>query len=471
MEGFFMENIQEEINLLEDQITELSKSLNRLKNCVTEKKEEIDVASLEREAQNNKLVNHPMAGCDLELIYRYCVALAAIAELNEDVNTKIKQYYYVLRIYHTLDKTQIVTKLMRDARIASIKDIGFIKENMFSKQLEAFLVDVLLMISGETINEKQLSYFCELVAFCGISKNELTIICSIVKAILEMKMDDLLKLSSKCDINQYISYWGENFEYTVVPKLADVKKTSSDSVMIYGAQILDQNEPIKFDEYGKKKLLFLNCHFDNVLSFESSNTMVSFKNCKIENCKQERKSNSSWRRYENTNETTYFFNCNKVNLFNTTFKNCDLLGFGQNSSLFLFEDAIVEYCSFINCNLGVSIRGGDVSGAVIQSINSAINHCIMINCNAYGEGDYGRFSYAYMRLVQMQGGRITNCKFEKCLVESKRESDETVYNYILLFDERCKESNNEFNECTTRQVWNYGSGKSNEMKVMQNGSK
>ena len=440
-----MGNIQEEINLLEDQITEVSRSLNRLKNVVTEKKEEIDVELLEREAQNNKLINHPIAGCDQEVIYRYCVALAAIAELNEDVNTKIKQYHYVLRIYHTSDKTQIVTKLMRDAKIESIKDIGFIKENMSSKQLEAFLVDVLLMISGETIDEKQLSYFCELLAFCGIPKNELTIICSIVKAILEMKMDELLKLSSKCDINQYISYWGGDFEYTVVSKLVDVKKTSSDSVMIYGAQILDQNEPIKFDEYGKKKLLFLNCHFDNVLSFESSNTMVTFKNCKIENCKQERKSNSSWRRYENTNETTYFFNCNKVNLFNTTFENCDLLGFGQNSSLFLLRDAIVEDCSFMNCNLGVGINTLDSSeGAVINCINTTMQRCKIILCSAYGEHE--RCWGSQMKIAQVKGGRIINCEFVNCQVDS---IDDGVRkdNCILLGDDRCREKNNKFRDC------------------------
>ncbi len=72
-----------------------------------------------------------------------------------------------------------------------------------------------------------------------------------------------------------------------------------------------------------------------------------------------------------------------------------------------------------------------------------------------------------MRIVSSMGGHICNCSFESCTSDSQRASNGDQHNFILFYDDRCKESENVFAECNASQTYNRGSVRKYELKASQ----
>ena len=467
-----MAKIKDEIIKLENQILELQNTVERLKveEVVDTNDVKMDFFKLEKAATNNKLLAHPITECDAEVMYKYCVLLAMIVEQSEDVSVRIKQYYHVLRIYHVKEDNMIIDSLIRDARISSVSELIFIKENLSDELLIHFLVDVFILISIDERQDKQIDFMIEIFGFYGIKKKEIKIINMIVKAVLEMSEEQLLQISSMIDINSYFSYIGKCPEYIVVPRINDIKNCNAKTVLIYGDKICDKNDIFNIDGLKKDKVIFKKCTFDNVIGFVSSSTEVVFDECKITNCVQNNEKSSWGLRYANDKNTTYFMNCKKITIINSLFEKCHLLGVGQNSRVFMLENASLKDTSFIDCRLAVSTRSG-ATGAVLYLKNSVMSNCELTNCTVYGEGSYGRFDSFHMRITSAMGGRITDNKFIKCYADSQSVSDGKKDNYILVSDDRCKESNNSFKDCDATQTWNYERCHGYEVKVKRNQDK
>ena len=180
---------------LEIQFLEMQKSIDQMKELVSEsEKSDVDYRYVEKCAKSNQFITHNIANEEEEIIYKYCCCLAAVAELTNVTEQKVKLYYHVFRIYHTCMEEDVYENLIRDSKTISIEDLLFLKENLQSVHIQNFLVDMLLMISfDENKNEKQMDYFCEVVGFLGISQKELEKIMQVVKAILLIDIEALCK--------------------------------------------------------------------------------------------------------------------------------------------------------------------------------------------------------------------------------------------------------------------------------------
>lgn len=470
------QNVNEELTKLEDQFVDMQRTLEKIKEKISsEPQVTIDFNYLEKEAESNIMADHPISGLDKELVYRYCLALAFIAEMSENNDARIKQYYYIFRVYHAAYDDLVGEELVRDAKLIALADLCFIKENYSSEQMEYFFVDVLLLFAIGNEQDKQMDLFCELAAFLGISKKQINLICLITKAILEKDEDALLEVSREKDINAYYSYLGYIPQYYVVSKISEIESVSNDSVLVFGDKIQDINEVIDFDSYGKKELYFKKCCFDNILGIksENENTKIHFIDCRFENCRQENLSAESNFRYEGGKPTTYFLKCKNAQIINTVFDNCNLLGVGKRSKIFDFRNSSIMKCKFVNCHIGVSVRGrsrfggisspGGISslakGSVISAVDTSIVNCEIISCSAHGEDDYyGDYDYLYgMTIVSIRQGQITGTKFISCKSKARHS------NYILVFNDRCKEKNNDFIDCEAKQV-NHG----RDLKIQRN---
>jgi hypothetical protein len=274
-------------------------------------------------------------------------------------------------------------------------------------------------------------------------------------------MDGLFRLSAQCDINPYIPYLGEDFEYSVVAEFDQIKDASNDCVMIYGAKICDVNEMIDFDKYKKKKLWLKKCSFEKILGIRSLKTEMIFEDCEIKNCAPVKKSKRG-------NESAQFFYCHDVVLLHTQFSNCELSKVGKGSNFLLLVDARVEKCKFDNCRIRAH-ADGRVDATLIFARNISIENCTIKNCSVFGEGEYGLLDCAHMRLIEMKGGSIGGCKFEECKAESNEKEMGKKDNYILLYDENCIQGKkNMFNNCVSYHVWNYGHRSSNNHYVQKN---
>ena len=97
-----MERIKSKLEKLEVQFLEMQKSIAQMKEMVSEEgKNEIDYSYVEKCAKSNRFITHNLANEEQELIYKYCCCLAAVADLTNVTEQKVKQYYHVFRVYHT----------------------------------------------------------------------------------------------------------------------------------------------------------------------------------------------------------------------------------------------------------------------------------------------------------------------------------------------------------------------------------
>lgn len=464
------QKISDEFARLENQFVDMQRTLEKIKEKISYKNQAaIDFNHLEKEAANNSIAHHPISQSDKELVYRYCLALALIAETSGDNETRIKQYYYIFRVYHASYDDFICEELLRDVKLVSLDGLDFIKENYSLEQLENFFVDLLLLCIIGNKQDKQMDLFCELAAFLGMTAKQLNLVCLITKAILEKDEEALLEIAREKDINAYYPYFGCIPKYYVVSKISDINSVSGDCVLVFGEKIQDINEIMDFDDYDKKEIYFKNCCFDNILGIKSKKTSLHFIGCRFENCKQEKLKKSGWGnlRYENGNPTAHFMECNNAQITNTVFDSCTLLGIGQNSSVFEFKNSVITECKFSNCSIGVSVHH-NATGSVIHAVDTSIVNCEITGCSAYGEGNYGQFDTFHMRIVSIQQGRITDTKFVNCDSDSQYVSDRTDDDYILVFNDRCKEINNEFINCKAEQTTNYGGNRYHEVKIQRN---
>lgn len=463
-----MERIKSKLEKLEIQFLDMQKSIEQMKELVSEgTKSDVDYSYIEKYAKSNKFITHNIANEEKEIIYKYCCCLAAVVELTNVIEQKVKQYYHVFRIYHTCMEEEVYEDLIRDSKTISVEELLFLKENLQPVYIQNFLVDMLLMISfDENKNEKQMDYFCEVVGLLGTSQKELEQIMQIVKAILLTDEEMLLKCAFVSDINGYYAYLGFVSEYFVITKFKEILTASSNKILVYGGELKDINEVVDMDGYGKKEIYFKNCKFENILGIWSEETITRYKNCVFLDCKQEKlKTTPSWSdlKYENGNPQKFFMNGKNIYMENTEFINCTLLGVGQQSSVLKLMYSTIKKCKFKNCKIGISVRSA-AAGAVLDLKNTSVEECIFEGCEAYGEGTYGRFDHFYMRIVYMIQGRITNTKFIDCRSSSQYVSDGTDNNYILLFDDRCKEDSNDFINCYAEQSRNFGSNRSHDLK-------
>lgn len=450
--------MSERLCKLETQILDIEDTVKEIKNSITPEKEVFDIDHLEKEASSNCFDYHIIQELDEEVAYKYVVYLAMIAEKTSDLSVRIKQYYHLLRVYHSAKgKHNIGHSLLRDSKISEIEDIAVLGE-MNEDVLTSFFVDALLMVFASAVSDEQLDLICELFAFCGLKKVCVRDIIRITSAIIMQNEEELLDISKECNINAFYCYFGKTPDYFVLDNIDNASNFKGENILVYKNKICDRNELLDIDSLGKKFIIFKKCEFDNILGIKCHATKVIFDECLFTNCVQRNElSTRSWwnQKYENGNPKTIFMECKGAELTDCKFINCSLLGVGKKSSVFSFSESTLNRCHFSNCNIAISTHSA-AEGQVLLLQNSSIDDCEFIDCSSYGEGDYGRFDSFHMKLVCAIGGHICNCSFHKCTASSQDVTNGEKDNFILLCNDRCKEYENDFSECTAEQTFCYG---------------
>ena len=458
--------MSERLCKLETQILDIENTIKEIKNSIIPEKEVFDIDHLEKEASSNCFDYHIIQELDEEVAYKYAVYLSVIAEKTSDLSVRIKQYYHLLRVYHTAKgRHNIGNSLLRDSKISTIEDIAQLGE-MKEDVLTSFFVDALLMVFASAVSDEQLDLICELFAFCGLKKDCVRDIKRITSAIIMQNEEELLDISKECNINAFYCYFGKKPDYFVLDSIGNASNFKGRNILVYKNKVCDRNEVFDIDSLGKNLIIFKKCEFDNIVGIKCHTTKVIFEECLFTNCVQRNELSSSLekRKYENGNPKTLFMDCKGVELTDCKFINCSLLGVGQKSSVFSFSESTLNRCHFSNCNIAISTHS-DPEGQVLLLQNSGMDDCEFVDCSSYGEVEYGRFDSFHMKIVTAIGGHVCNCNFHKCTADSQNVSYGTKDNFILLFNDRCKEYENDFSECTAYQTSNYGNNRMYELKI------
>ncbi|MDO5406471.1 MAG: hypothetical protein Q4F28_04000 [Eubacteriales bacterium] len=458
-------NIIREVQKLDMQMIEMMTTLDNIKDNLEQPEEIIiDIDKIEKYAIQSKFLKHIIENLDEELAYKYCVALASAIDLVEEKEKKIKQFYYIFRIYHVHYSSQISENLLRDSKIFSMDDWELLLNGVSADEKRNLLVDFLLMISLDGMpDSKQAEYLCEIFAYADYKEKDIRVILQLVKAILVCDKEQMYELVDKINVNYYIPYLGSKLEFYVLGDISQIASCDSPNIMIVNGNIRDKNQQIDLDQFGKSSLIFKNCQFENVVGLVAKKTKVYLKECFFKNCKQNNlKSNtansiglmpfmgSSRYKYNKSDKKKFLLELTNAKLENTTFKNCFVEGFANNSSLLKLIDSEIISCKFDNCRIGVH-ADSKASCAIIDADRTTVENCIFSDCSSYGEGEYGRFDYFYMYIVKAGGGKVIDNIFTKCKCDGENVNDKNFNNYILAYSNNTYEKNNTFSECTTTQ--------------------
>ena len=118
--------MSERLCKLETQILDIENTIKEIKNSIIPEKEVFDIDHLEKEASSNCFDYHIIQELDEEVAYKYAVYLSVIAEKTSDLSVRIKQYYHLLRVYHTAkDRHNIGHSLLRDSKISEIEELVY----------------------------------------------------------------------------------------------------------------------------------------------------------------------------------------------------------------------------------------------------------------------------------------------------------------------------------------------------------
>lgn len=465
-----MKEFVKEVQRIDFQIAGVQKSIEQLKSLLIQNEEgDLDINYIEKNAKGNAFKQHIISTIEKDLGYMYCCALASMLELTGDKNRKIKQLYYVFRIYYSFYNDAIAEELMRDSKLFTVDNLKNLLDGLNVDGKRNLFVDFLLMILLDgSVEEKQMEYFCEMVAFAGCNGKDIEIVGRIVKSILLMNRTELLEIVKDVDINNYFSYLGEEQSYYVVSSINEIKESKCSKILVYGDIIKNMTDVINIEEYGKEKIVFQKCCFENISGIINEITPVKFMNCKFIDCKHENvqtENNSSGGflfgghncRYKKGGELLFFIDMKNVELENVIFENCCIEGYQSNSSVIRLKESGAINCKFINCKIGIYINDylAAGTGAVLKVYDTSIENCEFENCEAYGDTTCCENFY-YMRLVEAEGGQVLNNRFRDCRSENYMSygmgtSRHTFNNYIFAFDNKCYEKSNVFENCSASQ--------------------
>lgn len=441
-------NIAREIQKLDVQVTGMAAALKRIKDMLEQPEHEgaFDIEKTEKYGVQARFKRHVTGEFDKDLAYRYCAALASAAELANEKSKCERQYFYIFRIYHANYEELIFERLLRDARIFSADDWKILIDGIGEGKRVNLFFDLVLMLSMDSqIDEAQMEYLCEIMAFCECTREHMALVLELVKAIMKEDRDALYYVSKKTDINSFIPYLGKKEDSYVLGSISQIHSCSRDNVMVFGETIENEIHVLHIEK--KKKVVFYKCCFKNIAGVMSDTTEVVFEDCSFIGCRRENYSSSSWERYKKPTQKAYLLQMNKATLINTQFEDCAVEGYENGSSLFKLSNSKIVSCQFKNCSLG--IKDGLLGKCIfLDGEHVWIEKNMFVNCSIFAEVDQSWPSndLAFIRDVC---GTIIGNTFENCICDGNR-----VYcadNFMLVYDDDTVENDNVFRNCQLNQ--------------------
>ena len=478
-----LRKIELELHKLSEMISEFQSEQDKQIN------NQIDYGAIENYGKTKPIKRHIIEKMDNELRYKYLVLLMAGVELANSQELKTKQLYFISRLYYSAEKANgILETLTQVAKTLEQSDMVQWKEQFSEDEKDVLLTDLLLMCSlNGNVEEKQREFFGELCALFNMSKEKISAIIAMCKAILLQEDDEIMNLIAKMDANLFKCYMKEYVKEPILHGLDSIKECKDSVVILANTDIGKTEKNLDFDVYEKQKIIFKNCRFTDTKPVIALKTECVFERCVFQDYDYELdESDSSWLwmayfehaslrcpehlsyiphwkgRYRFTYESEHidfaYFYLKKALFISCKFRDIIISAedWGNRSTTFSFmraEDSRIESCSFERCRLKIKAELVDSVSLDMASIlnvyNSQVLFCNFIEC--IYEHMPSRWTTMFGSILWAVNGEVKQNYFAKCKFGGNENIKDRMSNYIICLD-KAKEQGSIFEQCECRQI-------------------
>lgn len=387
--------------------------------------DDIDFKEIWFGAKSRPFEHHCIENLDVDEAKSYLLILSGLIALADSAAKRVIQVRFLARIIAGYKKAELSLRnivdsglLIQENNIDELQKIESQNEKIY------LLIDLLLLVYLDgNIAERQIDYAVGFMAVLGIDRAKAMAIGNVVKGILEQNDTLILKQSEKIDITGVYCYMKNLPDGVLVHDLEKAKSVKADKIIFLGLT-WEAIPRINIDEYKAEIVEFDHCTFHSILGLTCLSKKVVFMDCQFTDCEVE----------EN------LFILRNATINNTLFSGLKTRA-SQCRHLFYLYDCEVTDSKFINININHSNKNS--YGGVLKCKNSVLKNLTFESIVTKGGG--GLWD---RHVLDIDGGRIMNCKFEKCILERTTKliasTKETAMGQITVVDSNCTAEDTEY---------------------------
>lgn len=473
---------------MDENIKALKKHLSSIEEIISSLEEkdsnnstefEIDINQIDKMARQAPYKRHFISEYDEDIIKKYIIFMASIVREADDIEKRTKQYYFIDRLLKGTLVDMPINEWVTKSELVELSDIEFIKEAI-NDNCVLMVFDILLMISMDgVINDRQMNYFCEVLAYFSLDKKIIDAVVKTVNLLLKGEEAELLQYASMIPISKLSCYLKNPVSGDVVASVEEIRKSKQEDVVVVG--VVFKNEELDIDKFNKISIDFKNCKFENISSIRAKKTKVSFNNCSFDRCcKQgEFDDNGLFGRAlkdDDSKSKTIFDNAlisvKKADFIECTFEKCGQEYVNPISIFIGLKEGKISRCIFKECFANVNaVRRKRYSysdstyyyehATLLYTGKVVVDNCTFISCTSYGNGTESSFlfggrdrlgaEYEYLNIIHSVGGSIENCEFNNCICDGRSSDIMKKFNYVINKIE-AMEKDNKFVKCNVSNV-------------------
>lgn len=419
-----MKEKQQIIKEIKKQLTILNNAVETLLTSAEETNNtEIDITRLEQLAKNSAFRHHFIRSYDPDIILRYCTLLAAAVRLTDNVEKKTRQYYFIARILVGSRAEAALGDVLTSAEMLQFSDLEQLSQDL-GADIKMLLLDAfLLMALDGKIEEKQLDYVCEMMAYLNYNKNEIEAIFHVGKCILTgQEKESLLPYREKFPIRQASCYMKTQFKGDIVSSIDSIQASKADVLVV--VEMGFENIELELDSWKKREIFFENCSFKKNPWIHAQRTQVHFSGCQFEDPQKPLDVNdiASGKIYGPSlvsGTQKFRFELSKAEFENCNFENCGYKGTQTETALLYVGSGLMKNCRFQNC---------EVEAAKLQNEDEENSYGrLLLSLGAAASGKKRQKEYDYAALVYASDLNVQQCEFESCKIWGSESRGECAW--------------------------------------------
>jgi hypothetical protein len=315
----------------------------------------------------------------------------------------------------------------------------------------------------------------------SLAKSDLESIVRACSFILKGEEERLLGLAVQIPVKKLSCYLSKLIQGEIVTSLKEVQSSKEKEIILVGVTV--KYGEIEIDTYGKERIRFCNCNFENVSSITAKKTRVAFESCHFRDCVRELESqNNIDTEYERVKacfegkELDYSINAIAYNavicLNEAAFCNCEFERCGQSygafsGGLLSCQRGSIEKCIFKDCFVKVYTMFWDKKypyvfhqyAALLLLRNFSVSACQFLNCKISGDVSSiicsGNFlmnqnqspNFQGLSLIYGKDGKVMDSLFSECVISENSGGTGNKFNY-LIYGIGVLTNRNHFTQCT-----------------------
>lgn len=417
-------NIDEILGLLK----QVSEEVDKLKAKSEQSSIIIDQEKkLLRLAKEYPITSHILRSSEETIRYDYIAVLISLFNTNYDEYLRLQRMLLVYRIIASFDDKINMSEYVAKSMKVDIKYWDDFMSTLDFQTAFYFAVDVLLLGMYDVKSSKIRKYeeISDVFQFLRLDRKIIEKVAKIAKSIMEQDFGLLLKQIEpldKIDYSCFLKYF-EDVPFTGVVNDIGSAKQMEGNVLIVNAKVSHVEDIINLDEFMANDICFSDCTFEFIRGIKSCNKSVIFEGCSFE---------------ENIINTT-----EHRSMFGGSYTECE-----ENNVFIEGSNLKFVRSKFINCK---------VSKSLLNISNAELVQCEFVGCL----GNELPCSY----LIDLKKGKVDNCKFVNCKIETNKKNRGNTFGGILLI-ENCNVHECVFNNCKSYGNSGYGSYATYAMQIL-----